>query len=90
MGWAARQSDIGTAADRCAFHEDVHLVSETPAARVIAELIGAMLLIIFGDGVVTNVLLNKSKGQNSGWIVIATAVGQQRRPERSIKRAVFL
>jgi len=49
-----------------------------------------MLLIIFGDGVVTNVLLNKSKGQNSGWIVIATAVGQQRRPERSIKRAVFL
>jgi glycerol uptake facilitator len=38
----------------------------------IAELIGTMLLIIFGDGVVANVLLNKSKGQNSGWIVIAT------------------
>ena len=40
----------------------------------IAELIGTMLLIIFGDGVVANVLLNKSKGQNSGWIVIATGV----------------
>jgi glycerol uptake facilitator protein len=38
----------------------------------IGELIGTMLLIIFGDGVVANVLLNKSKGQNSGWIVIAT------------------
>jgi glycerol uptake facilitator protein len=36
------------------------------------ELIGTMLLIIFGDGVVANVVLNKTKGQNSGWIVIAT------------------
>jgi glycerol uptake facilitator protein len=38
----------------------------------IAELVGTMLLIIFEDGVVANVLLNKSKGQNSGWVVIAT------------------
>ena len=38
----------------------------------IGELVGTMLLIIFGDGVVANVLLNKTKGQNSGWIVIAT------------------
>lgn len=30
------------------------------------------MLILFGDGVVANVLLNKTKGQNSGWIVIAT------------------
>jgi glycerol uptake facilitator protein len=29
-----------------------------------------MLLIILGDGVVANVVLNRSKGQNSGWIVI--------------------
>ena len=35
-----------------------------------AELIGTMLLVILGDGAVANVLLNKSKGQNSGWIVI--------------------
>jgi glycerol uptake facilitator protein len=40
--------------------------------KFIAELVGTMLLIILGDGVVANVLLNKSKGQNSGWIVIAT------------------
>jgi glycerol uptake facilitator protein len=31
-----------------------------------------MVLIIFGDGVVANVLLKKSKGEGSGWIVIAT------------------
>ncbi len=36
----------------------------------LAELVGTMLLIVLGDGVVANVLLNKSKGQNSGWIVI--------------------
>jgi glycerol uptake facilitator protein len=35
-----------------------------------AELVGTMILIILGDGVVANVLLNKSKGQNAGWIVI--------------------
>ena len=40
--------------------------------KFIAELVGTMLLIIFGDGVVANVLLSKTKGQNSGWIVIAT------------------
>src|SRR5215468_2946986 len=43
--------------------------------KFIAELIGTMLLIIFGDGVVANVVLNKTKGQNSGWIVIATGWG---------------
>jgi glycerol uptake facilitator protein len=37
----------------------------------LGEFIGTMLLIILGDGVVANVVLNKSKGNNSGWIVIA-------------------
>lgn len=41
----------------------------------IGELIGTMLLVLLGNGVVANVLLNKSKGQNSGWIVIATGWG---------------
>jgi len=41
----------------------------------IGELIGTMLLIIFGDGVVANVVLNKTKGENSGWMVIATGWG---------------
>jgi len=38
----------------------------------LGELVGTMVLVLLGDGVVANVLLNKSKGQNSGWIVIAT------------------
>jgi glycerol uptake facilitator protein len=36
----------------------------------LGELLGTMTLILFGDGVVAGVLLNKSKAQNSGWIVI--------------------
>ena len=36
----------------------------------LAEAIGTMLLVLLGDGVVANVLLARSKGHNSGWIVI--------------------
>jgi len=36
----------------------------------LAEITGTALLIIFGDGVVANVLLHKSKGNHGGWIVI--------------------
>ena len=39
----------------------------------IGELIGTMILILLGDGVVANVLLGKTKGNNGGWIVITTA-----------------
>lgn len=38
----------------------------------LAEMLGTMILIILGDGVVANVVLNKTKAQNSGWIVITT------------------
>ncbi len=42
------------------------------------EAIGTALLLLLGNGVVANVVLNKTKGNNSGWIVIcfgwATAV----------------
>lgn len=34
------------------------------------EITGTALLILLGDGVVANVVLNKTKGNNSGWIVI--------------------
>lgn len=37
----------------------------------IGELLGSFLLIILGNGVVANVVLNKTKGNSSGWIVIA-------------------
>ncbi|MEQ1553023.1 MAG: MIP/aquaporin family protein [Ferruginibacter sp.] len=36
----------------------------------LAELLGTMFLIILGNGVVANVVLAKTKGNNSGWIVI--------------------
>ena len=41
----------------------------------LAEIIGTMILILLGDGVVANVVLAQSKGQNSGWMVIATGWG---------------
>jgi glycerol uptake facilitator protein len=40
-----------------------------------AEMIGTMLLILLGDGVVANVLLIDTKGNNGGIIVVTTAWG---------------
>src|SRR3569833_361624 len=40
-----------------------------------AELIGTMLLILLGNGVVANVLLNDTKGNNAGWLVLTTGWG---------------
>jgi glycerol uptake facilitator protein len=37
-----------------------------------AEVLGTMLLVLLGDGVVAGVLLNKSKAQNAGWMVVTT------------------
>ena len=36
----------------------------------LAELIGTAIILVFGAGVVANVVLSKTKGGNSGWIVI--------------------
>ncbi len=36
----------------------------------LAELVGTLLLVLLGDGVVANVVLNQTKGNQSGWIVI--------------------
>jgi glycerol uptake facilitator protein len=45
----------------------------------LAELIGTFILVVLGDGVVANVLLNRTKGQGGGgggaWIVIAFGWG---------------
>ena len=35
-----------------------------------AEFFGTAMILVFGSGVVANVLLNKTKGNNGGWIVI--------------------
>ncbi len=42
---------------------------------LLGEFMGTLVLILLGDGVVANVLLKKSKGENSGWIVITTGWG---------------
>jgi glycerol uptake facilitator protein len=41
----------------------------------IAEIIGTAILILLGGGVVANVVLNKTYGNSSGWIVITTGWG---------------
>ena len=38
----------------------------------LAEFIGTALLVLFGNGVVANVVLSRTKGNQSGWIVIST------------------
>jgi len=37
---------------------------------ILAEVFGTAILIVLGDGVVANVVLQRTKGHNSGWIVI--------------------
>jgi glycerol uptake facilitator protein len=41
----------------------------------LAEFIGTAVLVCFGNGVVANVVLNRTKGNNSGWIVITAGWG---------------
>lgn len=41
-------------------------------SHILAEIIGTMILVIFGDAVVANVILGKTKGNGGGWIVITT------------------
>src|SRR5688572_3098300 len=37
-----------------------------------AELLGTMFLILLGTGVVANVVLKGTKGNNAGWMVVTT------------------
>ena len=41
-------------------------------ASAIGEFFGTLILILLGDGVVAGVVLEKTKANNSGWMVIAT------------------
>lgn len=44
-------------------------------SNFIGELLGTLVLILLGDGVVANILLKGSKGENGGWIVVTAAWG---------------
>ncbi len=50
----------------------VAVAAERHMSTYLAEAIGTMILVLLGDGVVANVLLNRSKGQNAGWLAIST------------------
>ena len=42
---------------------------------LLAEAVGTLLLVLLGDGVVANVVLNRTKGEKAGWIVITVGWG---------------
>lgn len=44
-------------------------------SNFIGELLGTLVLILLGDGVVANILLKGSKGENGGWMVVTAAWG---------------
>lgn len=39
----------------------------------VAEFLGTAILVLLGNGVVANCVLNQTKGQNAGWMVITSA-----------------
>lgn len=43
--------------------------------KIALEFLGTMIMILLGDGVCALCNLNKSKGQNAGWVVIAFGWG---------------
>src|ERR1700722_20536827 len=47
----------------------------SPMSPYLAEFIGTAMLIAFGNGVVANVVLAKTKGNNAGWLVITAGWG---------------
>ncbi len=40
-----------------------------------AEIVGTMMLILLGNGIVANMVLRETKGQNGGWIIITLGWG---------------
>lgn len=43
--------------------------------RVICELLGTMIMVMFGNGAVANVELKGTKGYHNGWVIIALGYG---------------
>src|SRR4051812_43966820 len=40
--------------------------------RLIGEFMGTMILVLLGNGIVANVVLKKTKGEGSGWVIITS------------------
>lgn len=49
--------------------------SETLLGKFVAEFVGTAILILFGNGVVANVVLKRTLGHGAGWIVITFGWG---------------
>ena len=47
----------------------------TGTENLLGEFVGTMVLLVFGCGVCANLTLEKSKGQNSGWVNISIGWG---------------
>ena len=60
---------FGQAPDRAAQHVPLD-TKEVFMSGFVAEFFGTAILVLLGNGVVANVVLDKTKGNNSGWIVI--------------------
>ncbi|URZ17483.1 MIP/aquaporin family protein [Clostridium felsineum] len=45
------------------------------AVRLVCEMLGTAILILFGNGAVANVELKGTKGYRNGWIIIAVGYG---------------
>lgn len=43
--------------------------------QLIGEFLGTMILVLLGDGVVAGAILNKTKGLNTGWLMITIGWG---------------
>ena len=50
-------------------------MSEVAISQFVGEFFGTTLLLLLGDGVVANVLLTRTKGQNTGWMAITWGWG---------------
>src|SRR5881394_3271508 len=49
--------------------------SNKTMSSYVAEFFGTMMLVLLGDGVVAGVVLNKTKSQGAGWLVIVIGWG---------------
>ena len=70
LTWRAEQELMSRAAPR-------RRAEGVNRAMFLGEVVGTAVLILLGDGVVAGVLLNRSKAQNGGWIVITWALGHR-------------